>query len=327
MLLLLVLALVLVGCQTKELTAPKPGDQAKSYMIGDGERPRNAQYNIWAGQTTLAGYMNISNDANFIYVNYQFINGWKATTTHVHVCTNIADVPVNSAGNPILGDFAYVVDHLPPTTNYTEVVPIPTGLTTGDMVIIVSHCAIILEDGEGNIIQNETGFGGEEPGPTGNRWWFYMWYTLNGGGDYMYETAMVRMYDSDTDFTHRWLMKNNRPHPWFSYVKTYPGMDPQTFYFYAGQKYKCGEVEIWHEGDFLKVDLTMVNDWSLLASHLKIQLVGFQGAPAFGLFPYSSYHEPPTNQLLYSVPWNTDWDGMQLNISLHGDVRHIVIPE
>ena len=146
-------------------------------------------------------------------------------------------------------------------------------------------------------------------------------------GEMQYEGAMVRMYDQPDDYTYRWLMPNGRPHPWFSYIKTTPDMNPQVFYFYAGQHYKSGEVEVWKENDDLKVKVVMMNNWEMTEAQLNVKLNGYAGAPAFGRFPYKMMFDPIlADDYTFTIPWDMNWDNMELSIALHGDVRRMVYP-
>ncbi len=319
-LVVLVLSVVLIGCQNKDILGPKTPDQS-TVVINDSKALTT--YPIWAGQNILAGQMSVWNDVDYFYVKYETTGGWMLEETHVHITDSPYNVP-NNGNNPVPGSFAYSTTHNPTVNEHTYQIP-RTGYTfvTGDTICIAAHCSVVNDDYMGGGYQQETGWGGDQEG-WGSRWWYYMWYVVNGngggGGDY-YETAMVRMYDSPTDFTYRWKMATGKFHPWFSYVKLYPALTPQTFYFYAGQSMKCGEVDIWKEGDFLKVQIDMMGDWEMTASHVKVKLSEYRESPAFGNFPYKDYHDPAATTYTYSIPWDEMWNGMQLNIAVHGDVQ------
>jgi len=95
---------------------------------------------------------------------------------------------------------------------------------------------------------------------------------------------------------------------------------PDTFYFYAGQHYRVGEVEIWKDGDYLYVQVDLDGSYQMTESHLNVLLTGYSGTPAFGLFPWTADHDPKVNTHMYKVAWNPQWSGQELNISLHGVV-------
>lgn len=123
------------------------------------------------------------------------------------------------------------------------------------------------------------------------------------------ETAMARMYDDPENFTYKF-----NKHPWFSYLKVTPTAQKQTFYYYAAQHYKVGEVDIWKEGGYLYVDVRLFEDFELKELHINVQ-TSLTATPspqstAFGKYPYTSS----------PIAWKGVWDGKQLFITVHGVV-------
>lgn len=323
-----ILMLVLVGCSDNGLTTKPEESKADKAPLNETmhsiklfNNQMASEYPIWAGQNINAGTVSIINDNNYIYVTYNTVNGWMLKETHVHVANNINGIPRTKQGIPIPGQFAYSMNHDPVINTYTYNIPLANyNFQMGQEIIIAAHAALVNGNYPYGEYQEETGWGGNEPGP-GPRWWYYIRYTLidhnpgGSGGDFNTETAMMRMYDIPNNFTYNW-----GNHPWFSYVKMYPGAMPQTFYFYAAQHYKVGEVEIWKDGMTLYVEVNLDAPYEMQQSHLNVQLTGYSGPPSFGLFPYTMSHNPRVTTYLYAVPWNNVWDGMELNIALHGEV-------
>lgn len=326
---LLVLSLVLVSCGTKDMTGPKTTDQTVTTIKASVDNPDT--YPIYAGNESIhVGDMYVWNDVDYIYVKFMMIDGWKTTEYQVHVAATVDQVP--GYPTPIPGHFTYKRDYDPAITQDTYQIPRvnePHWTFVCDQTIaIVAHLVVEHDNYQGGGYQEETAFGGDNPGP-GPRWWWYMQYTITcngngGGGENQFETAMVRMYDLPNDFTYRWKMANNRWHPWFSYVKVTPTMTPQTFYWYAGQTDKCGEVQIWKDGDFLKIQIDTINDWKMTATHVKVALTDYKEVPAFGRFPYKDYYDPAAITDTYEIPWDSAWDGQLLRIAVHGDVQKII---
>ena len=323
--LLIAVALLLVGCGTKDITAPATAKD------GETSVPKTSvTHDIHAGNANeIAGTVTVYDDANNFYFSFNTVDGWQVKKAHYHIGSSFADFPMNG-GIPVPGQFdihvPQVGDFDPYVTTWSTTVPKSNyNFTTGDTVIIAMHFELYKYLGNDEW-QTETGFGGDhyEANP---RWWWYFHFVLNGGGDdeYMEETAMIRMYDVPDDFTYRWMKSMGKPHPWFSYVKTYPVLTPQTYYFYAGQSYKCGEIDIWKEGDQLKIDIDMMNGWLMERYHINVQLVGYVGPPAFGNFPFCDEYDPLSEGDVISIPWNSAWDGMELNISVHADVVHPIV--
>lgn len=319
-LVLAVFALILAGCGTKDIAGPV---DAKSGNIETFTPKVLTTAPIYAGnESIVAGELSVWDDTNNIYIKFDTVNGWMVGYAHYHLGYSLADIPMNG-DIPVPGQFDYHEEFDPYVTTFTKTIAKSDyNFSVGDTILIAVHFELHKDLGGGEW-QEETGWGGDIPGP-GPRWWWYMWYVLtengNGNGDEcMEETAMLRMYDLPNDFTYRWMMPNGKPHAWFSYVKVTPTMTPETFYFYAGQTYKCGEADIWKEGDYLKIDLEMMNGWYLERVHLNVKLTGYQQPPAFGLFPYTYEYSPLADGDVFSIPWNSDWDGMELNIALHAD--------
>jgi len=275
--------------------------------------------------------MSIWNDNTNFYVKFNCTSGWLLEETHVQLDTDLVGHWIHSNGIPIPGQFDYSARHNPMVATYQYDIP-RSGYpyAVGDTIIIVAHASLKKYNPSTSSYQQETAFGGDNPGP-GPRWWFYMKYVITEPIDpdttytYHYETAMVRMYDNPSDFTFRWMMSPTRPHAWFSFIRTTPVMTPQKYYFYAGQHFKAGEVDVWKANDTLFVACSMMNGWQATSSHLNVQLTNFMGPPAFGNFPWKATHNPSTNMFTYSVPWNSAWNAQQLRIALHADVRKPIV--
>jgi len=332
-LVLVVLAMMLAGCGTKDITAPAEGKGGGLTTLDFKPRvlttaPIHAGNSGGVGE--IAGQISVWDTPTAIYINFETTGGWEMSLAQAHVDDDLVGDWIHDNGTPVPGQFDYHASFDPRVTTHTfEILKADYNFSYGQAIYVIAHCDLHKVTSGGT--QTETGFGGDIPGP-GPRWWWYMYYTLDDQPPidpplaYMEETAMMRMYDNPIDFTYRWVMGNGKNHPWFGYVKTYPVLAPQTYYFYAGQSYKCGEVQIWKEGGFLKVQLDMMNNWQVTGTHLDVSLQGFVGSPAFGLFPYAADHSLFATTYTYNVPWNSDWDGMQLNICLHGDARRPALP-
>ena len=148
------------------------------------------------------------------------------------------------------------------------------------------------------------------------RWWYRQC-----------ETAMVRMNDSPTDFTYRW--PGPQPggfHPWFSYIIHEPAASRKTFYFYAAQHYRVGEVDVWKDDDYLYVEVRLDDGYEMTESHVNVQtsLEGLTSLPggglSFGQWPYIREHVPAVSTFQYRIPWKDDWTDIDLYIGVHADV-------
>lgn len=274
---------------------------------------------IWAGQNVNAGSLIITNDAQNLYVTYSLTNGWLLNATHLHIASNLAGIPKNRQGIPIPGQFAYSNTFDPRVTEYTYQFSLASlNLTYGSNIVVAAHAEVVkpLSD---NTLQKETAWGGANPGG-GPRWWHYANFTViapptNPDPVFNTETAMLRMNDMPNDFSNPW-----GTHPWFTYVNLIPESAQQTFYFYAAQHYRVGEAKIWKDAGFMYVKIDLDAPYKMSETHLNVQLQGYSGNPAFGLFPYTATHDPLANTYTYQVPWQAVWNNADLKVALHGVV-------
>lgn len=142
---------------------------------------------FWAGQTIDAGSVTIYNDATNLYVTVYSEFGFQSVDENIKmwVGADFTTLPVNGQGVPINGQFPYKVTTS--GTTYTFTIPLnDLSLVNqcGDLIYIVVHGDVLASDGNGGTTA-ETAFGGDTPGGTGNRWWFYTTFNIqccNGGG-------------------------------------------------------------------------------------------------------------------------------------------------
>ncbi len=96
---------------------------------------------IMAGQTTNVGTITVWNDANYVYVYYQFSGNYKTKQTHLFVGACSA-IPVNNSGNPRIGQYPYAVNHgTAGVSSYTYAIP-RTSLPLG-CLCISAHAEVI----------------------------------------------------------------------------------------------------------------------------------------------------------------------------------------
>ncbi len=67
-----------------------------------------------AGQYTDVGDLNVYEEDGFLYVEYKTDSGWLMSETHLHVATNLDDIP-QANGNPIPGQFEFKREYSPKT--------------------------------------------------------------------------------------------------------------------------------------------------------------------------------------------------------------------
>ncbi len=148
-------------------------------------------WDLTAGQHYPVGTVAVSNDETNIYITYSIDTSAYPDavfgTLHAWVGFNLADVPANSQGTPVPGQFPYQSGKDPyPSSeglqSYTFTIPFSDINVTIDPVTcpelpklyVVTHAEVDM-DGTGG--EHETAFGGDKPG-SGPRWWFYGEYTI-----------------------------------------------------------------------------------------------------------------------------------------------------
>jgi len=125
---------------------------------------------LWAGQHIEAGILEVYNSETMLYVHYQTSEGWYLTETHLYVGNN---PPKNKAGILVPGKFPYSNNH-----NYLSSVLYEIPLTeVGDCFEVYAHAVVKMLDEYGNVMQEETAFGGDTRGNS-SRWYFYTDYCV-----------------------------------------------------------------------------------------------------------------------------------------------------
>ncbi len=181
--LLLAAAIVLFGLVACEKEHQDFGDEqgAKSEnSVIYKTQPANGApvtFGFWAGRHINAGNLLVSNDEQNLYITFKTTGNWWLQLTHLHIATTLGGVP-NRNGTPVPGHFQYKTTHNPRVQTFTYT--IPKTWAEGQNLVIAAHAEVVLLDANGRVIQSETAFGGDTPGP-GKRWWFWASYTVGSG--------------------------------------------------------------------------------------------------------------------------------------------------
>lgn len=136
------------------------------------------------------------------------------------------------------------------------------------------------------------------------------------------ETAWARMNDVSDDTTYDFPGDN-----WATYIIHQPTENPETFYLYAGQHYRVGELYVSKDviANTLVVEYSLDAGFSMSETHLHIAttLDGIpqkNGNPIPGQFEYKQDHDPKIDGYTYTIPWDDAWDGINLYIAAHAVV-------
>ena len=163
--------------------------------LANGECPIET-WDLTAGQTIDVGSVSVINDAERIYIQYDLDYDQDSDgqidaefgTLHVWVGSDLALLPSNPQGIPVPGQFCNAdggacIDASGETSYTVEISFEDLNIVDVDRacdlpLYIVTHAeVVILDPGSGEVVSNETAFGGGQPGP-GNRWWFYDVYNV-----------------------------------------------------------------------------------------------------------------------------------------------------
>ncbi len=93
-----------------------------------------------AAQHIDAGDVSVWNDGEHLFVTYETSGDWSLTETHLHVATNLADIPQKN-GNPPPGQFEHSMDHDPPVTEYTYAIDL-NGWGPSTELYIAAHADV-----------------------------------------------------------------------------------------------------------------------------------------------------------------------------------------
>ncbi len=182
--LLVLIALIPVigfyGCEKEELFENRNvlTNTYESKMATTDYCGEAAEFTLWAGQHINSGSLFIYNDQDYLYVTFATTGNWVIMKTHLHIASSLNGIPKNKQGIPVPGQFAYSTTHNPAVTEYTySFLLSDLGYNVGDSFVVAAHAEVGMFDLDGNLVQEETAWGGNTPGP-GNRWWYYATFTV-----------------------------------------------------------------------------------------------------------------------------------------------------
>jgi len=146
-------------------------------------------WSLTAGQTMNVGSVTVSNDTTNVYIRYALDNpGYPDATLgtlHVWVGNDLLNLPANSQGIPVPGQFCSAAGgacvDATGLKEYTFTIPladlgiVDTNALCGLTLYVFAHAEVDTNgDAEGG---GETAWGGDTAG-TGNRWYFFGEYTV-----------------------------------------------------------------------------------------------------------------------------------------------------
>ncbi len=193
---LLVVAIVGIGFVGCEQPSPATSDAAglspvpPSNLAHQGVFADGVQFcgtpevnELTAGQHIDAGSVTMYNDATNLYVTVYSEYGYQDVGENIKmwVGRDLLGLPRNGQGVPINGQFPYKATVSGSGTTYTFAIPLNSIDLLNDCgygVYVVVHADVMAYDTTNQTVSGETAYGGDYPGDTGNRWWFYSDYTV-----------------------------------------------------------------------------------------------------------------------------------------------------
>jgi hypothetical protein len=138
----------------------------------------NGCYDLLAGQTIDAGDVCFAVDETYenLTVTYNTADDWELTEAHLWLGDVLDAYPATKKGNPKIGNFPYNSGDITGLTTYSFTVPLgsvqehfdlnnlddycPDGAT--GTIYAMAHAAVRRVDGNGNVVQTETGWSAGE---------------------------------------------------------------------------------------------------------------------------------------------------------------------
>lgn len=184
----LALVAFLAGCESTQLPTEKAAVDNSPTVLGKGTQTGSCswEYNLTAGQTIHVGIITVTNDATNLYVTYKLTEPcWTFGTLLLWVGNDLTNVPVNSQGTPVPGQFPHQVD-ASGLTEYTFAIPFD-GLGITDVTQYCNTLLYFYAHAEVNCDQtgaHETAWGGNVA----------VTYNMSGG----YTMEEVHIYAGDS---------------------------------------------------------------------------------------------------------------------------------
>ena len=305
MMLTLVASVAFISSCTKETVTPENSTKTNKTVV---YTPTNCAqtYQLYAGQTINAGTLTVDNDGTNLYVTYTTTSPNYFNTLHLWVGKDLAMLPTNNGGNPVIGQFPYSFNVNGGTT-HTFTIPLANiggGAECEDAIYVVAHA-------EWCGTSTETAFGGNVPVNYGEpgRWWRYAEYTIC-----CEEPYNPVCYKSETAWSAgtRYVQKGN----WATYTSVSNQL-PKTVTLFAGQTMNAGSVNFAMSGMDVQITITLNEGWSLVPGNESVKIQGFTSTPPASNPAPGQFTTYKGNELTVTVPYFNFY-------GVHVDVQKVV---
>lgn len=148
-----------------------PSGSYVEYCVEDCCEITTESFDIYGGQDILVGALEVTNDADSLYVTYTTTGCWELEETHLYV-GEAANIPTNGGGVPIPGQFPYSAENQEGLSSYTYAISLAD---LPECYAIAAHSSVNCTEGNGgNTQETAWSFGTEFPNT--NRWGWYSEY-------------------------------------------------------------------------------------------------------------------------------------------------------
>ncbi|MCC5880827.1 MAG: hypothetical protein JJU03_13145 [Idiomarina sp.] len=273
---------------------------------------------LYAGQNIPAGSVCVSNDADYLTVEYKVDAPWDLTEVHLFVGNSITEAPQTRSGNPQIGLFPYSA-----TVSggaYSFVLPMGDFGDCDADLVVAAH-AVVAKEGSNGSLQTETGWAaGTRFTPRGN---WATWFNYSAEcPNYVGECSRTETAFAFGDQTLQDLGTGINRWGWQNTVSPYEsGSQP----LYAGAAQNdpskgdlVGQVYYSFDGSWLDLTYQMAAGYGLSKTHVFAGAANLNtGAP--GLFGHQQSHSFGTTFVNYYI--DTGLTGTEdLFVVAHADV-------
>ena len=223
------------------------------------------EYDLWAGMDILVGNVTVWNDAENLYVQYNTNDPWFLTEVHLYIQTE----PFTSRLAP--GRAPYKSGDISYASTYTFTIPLQWEC---DVTIYLQAHAAVVKIVDGEVVDEETAYGGDITKPRRGAWYGNFAYTICC----VEEPPPPPECEEETAWGGKTAGDGNAW--WFYYDVSVGGVQP----IWAGQTIDVGTVE-YKEG-YIYIILT--GGWELQDVDEPVKIQGYDviptSRPAAGLF-------------------------------------------
>ncbi len=228
---------------------------------------------LWAGQTIDVGTITVTNDDVNLYVTYQTNGDWYLTEAHLYV------LDYEPVGRLAPGKAPYKWEG-GPVTSFTFTVPLDN-YECGAVLWLQAH-AVVVKIVDGEVVQEETAYGGDVVKPRKGSWYANIMYVVECCED---EPSCWEFVDETAWAAGpRYVRQGN----WATYT---PYVPDSSVVLYAGQYHPAGTVYFSAPVDgMVTITINLTEEWVFnnVEENVKIQdyTLAPTDAPSPGLFDW-----------------------------------------